>query len=101
MRRWRKIALGLAVIYLLLLAGLLGAMYQPPEVFGRIMSKTPQLAFLLFPFKPMWLLARAGHLKVGDLAPDFSLQTVDKKVRVRLSSFRGRKPVVLVFGSYT
>ena len=37
----------------------------------------------------------------GDLAPDFDLETLDKSARVRLSSFRARKPVVLIFGSYT
>jgi hypothetical protein len=39
--------------------------------------------------------------KVGDLAPDFSLQDPDGKVQVRLSDFRGKRPVALVFGSYT
>lgn len=37
----------------------------------------------------------------GDLAPDFSLRTLDGKGTVRLSDFRGKKPVVLIFGSYT
>jgi len=40
-------------------------------------------------------------LKVGALAPDFDLPTLDNSSRVRLSSFRGEEPVVLVFGSYT
>lgn len=39
--------------------------------------------------------------KVGDLAPDFELQDPQGKVRVRLSDFRGKRPVALVFGSYT
>jgi hypothetical protein len=39
--------------------------------------------------------------KVGDLAPDFELQDPDGNVRVRLSDFRGKRPVALVFGSYT
>jgi hypothetical protein len=100
-RRLLKIAGVLVVIYVLLLAGLFAAMCQPPDVFGRIMSKTPDVAFFLFPFKPLWLIARKGRLKVGDIAPDFSLHTVDKKSLVQLSSLRGQKPVVLVFGSYT
>lgn len=37
----------------------------------------------------------------GDPAPDFALQTLDGKQTVRLSEFRGKKPVVLIFGSYT
>jgi Ca2+-binding EF-hand superfamily protein len=34
-------------------------------------------------------------------APDFSLKTQDGQQQVTLSSFRGKKPVVLVFGSFT
>lgn len=40
-------------------------------------------------------------LAVGDLAPDFRLKTKDGKHEISLSSFRGKKPVVLIFGSYT
>ena len=65
------------------------------------MAKLPRPLFFILPFKPLWYLARAGHVKAGDTAPDFSLETVDHKSRVQLSSFRGNKPVVLVFGSYT
>jgi Ca2+-binding EF-hand superfamily protein len=43
----------------------------------------------------------ADTLEVGDLAPDFSLPTQDGKSEIRLSSFRGKVPVVLVFASYT
>ena len=39
--------------------------------------------------------------KVGDLAPDFSLQDPEGVEQVRLSDFRGKRPVALVFGSYT
>ncbi len=39
--------------------------------------------------------------KVGDLAPDFELQDPQGNVRIRLSDFRGKRPVALVFGSYT
>ncbi len=48
---------------------------------------------------------RKTTLKVGDRAPDFELDELDErggvKGRTRLSSFRGEKPVVLVFSSYT
>ncbi len=37
----------------------------------------------------------------GDVAPDFTLKSLDGKKSVTLSSFRGKQPVVLVFGSYT
>lgn len=44
---------------------------------------------------------REGNLKVGDPAPDFTLKTLDGKSEVKLSSHRGQRPVVLIFGSYT
>ena len=40
-------------------------------------------------------------LKVGDLAPDFTLKSLDGPRKVTLSDFRGKRPVVLIFGSYT
>ncbi len=40
-------------------------------------------------------------LKVGDPAPDFTLPRSDGPGEVTLSSFEGKKPVVLVFGSIT
>jgi hypothetical protein len=41
------------------------------------------------------------QLREGDMAPDFKLSMVDGKRQVRLSSFRGKKSVALIFGSYT
>lgn len=37
----------------------------------------------------------------GEAAPDFSLKRLGSEERVRLSDFRGRRPVALAFGSYT
>lgn len=39
--------------------------------------------------------------KPGDVAPDFTLTDVSGKETISLSDFRGKKPVALVFGSYT
>lgn len=39
--------------------------------------------------------------KVGDLAPDFELRDINGENPIRLSDFRGRKPVALIFGSFT
>ncbi len=39
--------------------------------------------------------------KAGDLAPDFTLSDISGTKSVTLSDFRGKKPVALVFGSYT
>ncbi len=44
---------------------------------------------------------RNGITRVGELAPDFTLETVDKSAQVTLSSYRGERPVALIFGSYT
>ena len=37
----------------------------------------------------------------GDPAPDFELRDTDGENPTHLSVFRGRKPVVLIFGSFT
>lgn len=78
-------------------------MRRPPETFARVMSKIPgPVAFLVLPFETLWTHARAGDLKVGDAAPDFSLMKLDKAGSVRLSSLTAQgRPVVLIFGSYT
>src|SRR5438093_297079 len=50
--------------------------------------------------------ARAERIKqdltvVGDLAPDFTLISRDGTKKITLADYRGQKPVVLIFGSYT
>jgi hypothetical protein len=101
-KKFWKIAL---ICVLVAWVGFLGAvqwaMHQQPESFGRFMSKLPMPAYFVIPFETMWTRARAGTVQVGDAAPDFNLEKHDKSGRVQLSSFRGQKPVVLVFGSYT
>jgi hypothetical protein len=96
-----KILAALVAAYALLCAALLAMMRQPPMRFARLIARMPGPAFLLFPFETLWSVARGGHLRAGDTAPDFDLQTLDKGARIRLRSFQGREPVVLIFGSYT
>jgi hypothetical protein len=48
-----------------------------------------------------YLDLRTPKLSVGDPASDFELHALDSGEDVRLSSFAGRMPVALVFGSYT
>ena len=50
----------------------------------------------------------AGHpprqpdrIREGDPAPDFKLTSPDGKRTVRLADWQGKRPVALVFGSYT
>jgi hypothetical protein len=96
-----KIIAAIAIVYVLLTGTLFALMKQPPDRFAWGMSKLPMISMMVLPFEPLWMRARAGRLQVGDTAPDFDLQSVDKQSRVRLYSYRGVKPVVLVFGSYT
>ncbi len=96
----KRIIVAVFAAYLAALAGLFVVMHNPDR-FGRVMRHVPDTAFLVIPFRSMWKVARAGPLKVGDAAPQFALTSADKTGHVSLASFRGHKPVVLVFGSYT
>ena len=104
--RTRKILLACAatllVAYIAFAGVVLWSMNQPPAVFGQVMARMPgPVAFLIFPFETAWMHARAGHLNVGDAAPDFTLGRQDKTGTVQLSALTQKQPVVLVFGSYT
>ena len=39
--------------------------------------------------------------QVGDPAPDFMLSDIRGENTIRLSDFQGKKPVALIFGSFT
>ena len=94
--------LALAVLlWVLASAALYGAMRQTPERFGAIISHVPTVAMIVLPFKPLWISARAGRLAVGEPAPDFALPVLHGDRVVKLSDEIRRKPVVLIFGSYT
>jgi hypothetical protein len=101
MRTALKILAGLVGAYLLLAAALLAIMLQPPGRFAGIVARLPGPFFMVLPFEPLWSFARGGHLRTGGAAPDFDLARLDHTASVRLSSFQGQKPVVLIFGSYT
>jgi hypothetical protein len=92
-----------ALVWLLACGVLYEVMRQPPETFARFMAKIPgPVAFLVLPFETLWTQARAGSLRVGDHAPDFSLRKLDKTASVQLSTLTAQgRPVVLIFGSYT
>jgi len=67
-----------------LVLGVVGdAASQPPQRGGPRMRRAPD------------------KLKEGDAAFDFSLRSLTTKKKVRLSSHQGKKPVALIFGSYT
>src|SRR6202023_2806971 len=95
-------AVVLAVAYVAFGSYIWWAMNQPPETFGKVMAKMPgPIPFLLFPFETAWLRVRAGSLRPGDAAPEFSLMKLDHTGRVQLSRLTAKQPVVLIFGSYT
>ncbi|HVN78967.1 MAG TPA: hypothetical protein VMW38_08215 [Terriglobia bacterium] len=100
-RRWWRIGGAVALVYVVLSCALFVAMKKPPLQFAAVMSRIPMISMMVFPFESLWNIARAGDLKVGDPAPDFRLKRYDDSTWVQLSSFRGDRPVVLIFGSYT
>lgn len=81
---WKKILLG-ALILIVAVAGFFVWRIGPRNIIGII--KYDQ--------------RREGTLTVGDAAPDAAVVAVDDGKAVRLSSFFGKRPVVLVFGSFT
>jgi len=46
-------------------------------------------------------LRTPDKLDEGDPAPDFTLKKMDGDEEVTLSQFQGKRPVALIFGSYT
>jgi hypothetical protein len=97
-----RIVLAIGAAYVVLFAAVALLMRQPPARFGRIMKHVPMpLVWGVVPGPRLWLWARQGSLQMGDPAPDFTLSTHERTSRVTLSSHRGERPVVLVFGSYT
>lgn len=90
-----------AASYAAFVLGMFVVMCQSQRRFGQIMRHFPMPLMAILPFVPLWNIARRGTTRVGEMAPDFSLPTIDRSFEVTLSSFRGKQPVVLVFGSYT
>ena len=100
LRPYRKFAAAFVVIYVAISAALLLVMRRP-VVFSKVMRHVPDATMMVFPFKALWYAARWGGLRVGDPAPGFNLPAADRQSSVSLASFRGQKPVMLIFGSYT
>ena len=101
MRLLTRIAGALLIGYLAFLGVIYALMRQPPEQFASAIAKMPGPLFMVLPFETLWTGARAGSIHPGDVAPDFRLSTLDRKSEIALADFRGKQPVVLIFGSYT
>lgn len=92
----------LAALYVVMAGALAYVVTRPPGQFGQIMKRLPMpLVFGVLPGQRLFTWARHGRLAPGDDAPDFTLRMLDRADTVTLSSFRGQRPVVLIFGSYT
>jgi hypothetical protein len=65
--------------------------------------KTAMLALFLALPAAAWAQRREGALKVGDDAPNFKAKVIGEKTEVELKKVieKEKKPVVLIFGSYT
>ena len=104
-RRWLKMTARVLVVvfvlWLVFVAYMWRIMHRSPEGFARVMMHLPWQVFLICPFETMWTRARAGHVQLGDHAPDFTLAKLDKSGSVHLADLNQTQPVVLIFGSYT
>jgi hypothetical protein len=87
MRWWKWTILALVVILGAGFGMLCHFMGSPRDVYGFLRYALPQ-----------W---RKGDLKVGQQAPDFSVYSLDGQSTFSLSDHIGKRPVVVIFGSYT
>ena len=105
MRRLLRLVVGfaasLALLWLIASLALYAAMRQPPARFGALMARVPPVMMGILPFRPLWMSARAGTLRPGEIAPDFEVPTLHGDGVIKLSEIAREKPVVLIFGSYT
>jgi len=76
-------------------------LFPPPEPRKPGASDRPSKAILLKGLFTGELGSPSEGPRLGQAAPDFTLPTQDGKKTITLSSFRGHKPVVLIFGSFT
>lgn len=61
---------------------------------------TAGIDFGLVEWDRAYRLRDKDNIRKNMMAPDFCLQSLDEDKTVRLSDFRGHKPVVLIFGNY-
>ncbi len=101
MRILLKLLGAIVGLYALVCIALFVVMSRSPDIFAATMKHVPDPAFMFLPFRSLWMNARSGNVRPGEYAPDFVLKSTDHRESFRLSSLRGKQPVVLVFGSYT
>lgn len=69
---------------------------QSPSQESEARSQSPRAQEFAHRFS-----SREGKLKTGDVAPGFDLKKLHSEEQVRLADFKNKKPVALIFGSYT
>jgi hypothetical protein len=65
------------------------------------MSGMPPKEVLLYGLLTGEIGSGAVGPKLNGMAPDFTLKSPDGKTTITLSEFRGKKPVAIIFGSFT
>jgi Peroxiredoxin len=68
---------------------------------GNCAAQGPPVQASAEAYKALPSEVRDGKLKPGDPAMDFTLKIRHSGKTVRLSRHKGKRPVALVFGSYT
>ncbi|MHB8525093.1 MAG: hypothetical protein ACYDD2_02910 [Candidatus Acidiferrales bacterium] len=86
-RVWKWVIGGALLLLLAAYFVLAHFMGGPGDVYGFLRYALPQ-----------W---REGNLHVGDRAPDIRAYTLDGKTAFYLHDRIGKRPLVLIFGSYT
>ncbi|MCI0651495.1 MAG: hypothetical protein L0Z55_06395 [Planctomycetes bacterium] len=95
------LAVAIAAAYLATCAFFYSVFVRGPDAIVAVMNNAPMAVFMVLPFRALWNHARGGDLEKGDVAPEFTLPRQDGAGSVSLAEFRERKPVALIFGSYT
>ncbi len=79
-------------------------LYPPPAPPSRAPSNAPRGPSRLTLLKGLFSGEIGSYTEgpgLNQQAPDFTLETHDKSKQISLSDYRGKKPVVLIFGSFT
>jgi hypothetical protein len=87
MRRWHWFALSFVTLLVILFIGLSYMSGGPRNVYGLVRYALPN-----------WHRGGSG---VGDLAPDSQLVALDGQTTFHIHEHIGKRPLVLVFGSFT
>src|SRR5437899_12743122 len=82
----RRLGAALALTYLVFIAFIWWSMNQPPETFGRVMSRMPGVAYVLLPFETIWTRARSGQILYGNVAPNFAMTKLYQSLYLLLTA---------------